>query len=151
MKKQTVYEAIKTGHTLRAKNAAAFRRYLESLPDGSVTMQVKRKTKRRSIDQNAWLWWALTIIAADAGYDKHEVEDLHYDLLTHRFGTVARVPKMPGASPCIVPAKTTRTMTTVEFSDYMEWVSRFAAQTWGCNVPLPSEMTDEQLSNWEAA
>jgi hypothetical protein len=151
MAKPRAFLGTKTGHALRVEQRRDFERYLDAIPDGAVTVLVKRKTKRRSVDQNAWLWKALTIIAAEAGYDKHELEDLHYDLLTHRFGTIARVPKMPGASPCIVPAKTTRTMTTTEFSDYMEWVSRFAAKTWGVNVPLPSEMSDEQLANWEHA
>lgn len=150
MKKQTVFTATKVGRTLKAHDRKAFEDYLASLPDGPVTIAVKRKGRRRSTDQNEWIWRALRIMAEDAGYEPHEVEDLHYDLLVHRFGAVEVASRVDGVIRT-VPAKTTRHMTTVEFSEYMEWLSRFAAKTYGCVIPLPSEMSDEQYAQWEAA
>lgn len=95
---------------------------------------IRERKAQRSNSQNAWLWGvALPLIAEHCGYDEHEHEDLHYDLLSERFG------KHETPSGLTLPTQTTRTMTTAQFSDYMEWLVRFAAQKFGVAVPLPGD------------
>ena len=104
-----------------------------------VTVTVAKKTRQRSVTQNAWLWGvALPLIAEHCGYDHHEHDDLHYWLLAARFET-KRVAPLPGGIEIKVPARTSSQLTTQEFSDYMEWLVRFAAQKFGVVIPLPGE------------
>jgi hypothetical protein len=112
----------------------------EKFKGRTVTVTVARETRKRSLAQNAWLWGvALPLIAEYLGYDHHEHERLHYDLLSVRFGTVAVAPLVDGAQPRIVPKKTSSELTTAEFTEYMEWLLRFAADKWGVVLPLPDE------------
>jgi hypothetical protein len=105
-----------------------------------VVITVEEKKRKRSLAQNRWLWGrALPLIAEHCGYDHHEHERLHYDLLSVRFGTEAIAPLVPNAPPRIVPAQTSSTLSTKEFSDYMEWIVRYAAETFGVVLPLPDE------------
>jgi hypothetical protein len=41
------------------------------------------------------------------------------------------------------PAKTSSQLSTKEFSDYMEWLVRWAAMEHGIRVPLPGESEAE--------
>ncbi len=105
-----------------------------------VELTLKARKSKRSIDQNSWLWGiAHPLLAEHLGYDEHEHERLHYDMLALRFGTVAVTPLLKGAAPRIVPAKTSSELNTAEFSDYMEWYVRTAASEFGCVIPLPNE------------
>ena len=102
---------------------------------GKQVVITERKSKR-SNEQNRWIWGvAIPLIAEHCGYDHHEREALHYELLAKRFGTVTS--KMDPAMK--VPAKTSSQMNTREFSDYMEWLARFAATELGVIIPLPDE------------
>lgn len=98
-------------------------------------VEIRPVTKRRSLDQNAWIWGvAYPLIAEELGYDRDEHDDLHYALLAECFGR-----KHSDHFNIDVPAKTSSKLTTGEFSEYMEWLVRFAAKKWGVNVPLPDE------------
>src|SRR5690606_26814880 len=117
-----------------------FSEWLQRFRGHEVVVTVQRKTRKRSLEQNAWLWGvALPLIAEHLGYDRHELDDLHYDLLSVRFGTKAVAPRVPGAPPRIVPSRTSADMTTTEFSDYMDWLVRYAAQEFGVVIPLPDD------------
>ena len=113
-----------------------FTEYVKALPDGPMEVVVRRRQQQRSLDQNAWIWGvAYPVIAEELGYDKHEHEDLHYALVAKCFGE--HFDKRLGA---MVPNKRSSKLTTKEFSDYMEWLVRFAAtELGGILVPLPNE------------
>src|SRR5690606_4825484 len=75
-----------------------FSEWVKRFKGHEVVVTVQRKTRKRSLEQNAWLWGvALPLIAEHLGYDRHEHDDLHYDLLSVRFGTKAVAPRVPGA------------------------------------------------------
>lgn len=127
---------------LRLEHRAEFDDYIHTFEDQRVVLTVRKFREQRSAAQNRWLWGkALPLIAEYCGYDEHETEDLHYDLLGVRFGTVEVEPRFPGAPHRVVPAKTSSQLTTAEFSEYMDWLVRFAAQKWGVMIPLPDEST----------
>ncbi len=133
--------ALQGAWTWGAGERERFTAVLKALKDGAWEIPVpKRQQTQRSLKQNAFLWGvAYPIIADHLGYDHHEHESLHYDLLSVRFGTVAVIPKVPGASPRIVPAKTSSELTTTEMADYFEWLVRFAAEKWDVVIQLPDE------------
>lgn len=108
-------------------------------------LQVLPWGRKRSAEQNAWLWGiALPLIAESCGYDDHEHERLHYDLLAIRFGTVEVAPALPGVPSRVMPTRTSSHLTTKEFAEYMEWLVRYAAEPGnlcerGIVIPLPNE------------
>ena len=110
---------------------------LESCKGHDVDVVVRVHQKTRSLEQNAYIWGvAYPILAEHLGYDKHEIEDLHYALIEKCFGTHfdQRMRQM-------VPNKRSSKLTTKEFSEYMDWLVRFAAQECGgVYIPLPDEV-----------
>jgi hypothetical protein len=112
-----------------------------SYAGASVTVTIEKTKATRSAAQLRWLWGrALPLIADHCGYDAHELERLHYDLLAVRFGTHAEVPLLAAAPPRIVPRMSTRDLSVGEMSLYMDWLVRYAADSLGVVVPLPDEV-----------
>lgn len=111
------------------------RGHLRKLAGQRVDVVVRKHRNKRSDKQNAW-WWSIAVplIAHELGYDKHEHEELHYALVAKCFGT--HVDQRLGLE---VPNKRSSALTTVEFSELMEWAVRWAATEHGINVPLPGE------------
>ncbi len=125
---------------VQEREQRGFRRYLQTLKSEDVIVSIAKKGRQRSAAQNAWLWGvALPLIAEHCGYDDHEHERLHYDLLAIRFGTKAVCPLLDGAPPRIVPVTTSSELTTIGMSQYMDWLVRYAAETFGVRIPLPDE------------
>lgn len=136
----TFVARIVAGPRLKVEDRAGFLAHLETLIDQPVDVMVKRHRAKRSLDQNGWLWGvAIPAIAEHCGYDAHEHQALHYELLAKRFGTKAVQSRLPGAPPLVVPVVGSSELKTDEFSDYMEWLVRFAATELGVVIPLPSE------------
>jgi len=109
--------------------------YLLGLAGREVEITIKVQRERRSTKQNAW-WWgiAVPLIAHELGYDKHEHDKLHYALVSLCFGTtVDSVTKQE------IPNVRSSHLTTVQFSELMEWVVRWAASEHGIVIPLPNE------------
>ena len=131
-----VWSAVIAEGVLVLDERARFMAYVKAQTDGPVQLVLKRRQSQRSLNQNAWAWGvAYPIIAEELGYDKHEHEDLHYALVAKCFGE--HFDKRVGA---MVPNKRSSKLTTKEFSEYMEWLVRFAAtELGGILVPLPNE------------
>ncbi len=109
--------------------------YLLGLAGREVEITIKVHLDRRSTRQNAW-WWgiAVPLIAHEFGYDKHEHDKLHYALVSLCFGTtVDTVTKQE------IPNMRSSHLTTVQFSELMEWAVRWAAHEHGIVIPLPNE------------
>ncbi len=120
---------------LRPEEAETRRRHLESLEGRSVDVFVRKHQDKRSLDQNAWLWGVAYPLLADClGYDQHEHDMLHYACLGECYGTTYDQ-RFGRELPRVKSSK----MTTKEFSDYMEWLVRWAATTHDCVIPLPGE------------
>lgn len=120
---------------LHLDDQAQFRAHASTFAGQRVVLTLKKRETQRSLDQNAWIWGvAYPLIAESLGYDRHEHEDLHYGLVAKCFGD--HFDKRLGA---LVPNKRSSKLTTKEFSDYMEWLVRFAAESLDVVVPLPGE------------
>lgn len=100
----------------------------------------------RSASQNAYLWAVPNkMISELTGY---EAEEVHEYLLGRYFGWKdKRVPKTPRNPSGVesVPVRTTTTdehgkrsvLSPQQFSDYVDFIQRFAAQTLGIVIPDP--------------
>lgn len=114
--------------------------FLRRLAGKSVEVVVRPRKSIRSQKQNAWLWGAAyPILAEEFGYDQHEHEILHYALVAKCFGTRMEM----GVE---VPNARSSKLNTKLFSEYMEWLQRFAAE-WEppIDLPLPDEVDYDDL------
>lgn len=110
-----------------------FGKWVRSLEGQQIELIVRKRGAGRSLQQNALLWMWITMIADDKGYDKHEREQVHYELLAIRFGTVTLKHGL------VMPAKTTHDMTTAEMAEYLDWLQRYAATDLDMQLPSPGE------------
>ena len=64
-----------------------YARLLQRLKGKIVDVTVRRHREKRSLAQNAW-WWgvAIPLIADHLGYDQHEHDGLHYELVKIHWG-----------------------------------------------------------------
>jgi hypothetical protein len=115
--------------------------------DESIAWKVTiEPAKTRSNAQNAYLWGVpYRLISDKTGY---EVEEVHEYMLGRYFGWKdKRVPKTPRNPSGVesVPVRTTTTdehgkrsvMTPMVFSDYVDFIQRFAALKLGLVIPDP--------------
>jgi hypothetical protein len=103
----------------------------------------------RSTSQNAYLWAVPNKMISDlTGY---EVEEVHEYLLGRHFGWKdKKVPKTPRNPSGVesVPVRTTTTdehgkrsvLSPQQFSEYVDFIQRFAAQKLGLVIPDPDPM-----------
>ena len=113
-----------------------FQGHLRGLAGKRVEVVVRKPKSQRSLEQNAWIWGiAYPILGETLGYDKDELDELHYALVAKCFGV-----HMNEKMGVTVPNKRSSKLTTVEFSEYMEWLVRFAAKEFDCQIPLPNEV-----------
>ena len=97
---------------------------------------------KRTNRQNRALWGQvydslLAGLADEVGYDKHDKfgkEQLHEGLLCLYGGTVVE----PVTKREVAKVRSSK-MTKSEFSDYVEWIARWAASEHGVVVELPGE------------
>lgn len=132
---------VTTSGKLILDDRSGFVAHTRTFQGQAVEVSIRKKRSKRSLDQNAWLWGvALPLIAEHCGYDQHEHDMLHYELLAKRFGVVEVASHLPDTQPFTMPVQTTSKMNTREFCDYMEWLVRFAAMDLGVEIPLPNEV-----------
>ena len=101
-----------------------------------VEVIVRKQRVKRSLPQNKWHWGvAVPMIANYCGYDRHEHERMHYELVALCFGTT------PGRfTGMAIPNARSSELSTAEFSKLMEWEVRWAAIEHGLVIPLPNEV-----------
>lgn len=121
----------RTPAEVRGKLLAHLRRYAGA----ELDIVIRGHRSQRSLDQNRWIWGvAYPLLADSLGYDRDEIEDLHYALVEKWGGS-----HFDARMGTTVPNKRSSKLTTKEFSDFMEWLVRFAAKHCNCVIPLPDE------------
>lgn len=129
------YGQVSKAGILNLRQPVQFREHLKTLAGKQVELVVRRLRNKRSIEQNAWIWGvAYPLLAETLGYDKDEREMLHYALVAKCFGT--HYDELLKAD---VPNRRSSRLSTAQFSEYMEWLVRFAAKEFDCQIPLPDE------------
>ena len=122
---------IKSGKVV-FNNIIKFNEHLRSLEGKDVEVIVRKWKKGRSNNQNRYMWGVCyKIVSEETGHTEDEIHDsLRAMFLMDKSG------KFP-----IVRSSTS--LTTVEFEDYLEKVRIFAAEKLNCIIPLPNEIEAE--------
>lgn len=144
--KLTYYGSVKQGELklprrLKSEVVAAFE-------GKTIELTVRKKKNRRSIDQNSWYWLVLNFLLPyfkqldPVGNAFLTAETIH-DFFKDRF--------LSGYQRDFVISKdgetgkarqTTKTLTTTDFSAYIENINEFSNEYFGTAIPFP----DEQMS-----
>lgn len=112
-------------------------RYTSTLKDGVYLLSLRRYFKGRTNPQNAYMWAVVYgLISAHTGYEPEEVHDMC--LATFSTNTV-EIETKDGVME-MQTVKRSSAMTTMEFSDYLERVKRWASQELGLYIPDPNEV-----------
>lgn len=126
------YGEVKDGK-LKLENQDKFEIYIGTLA-GRVELTVKKFRKSRSVQQNRYYFGVvLKIISDHTGY---ETEDLHNHFKTHF------LKKKVGK---LTSYYSTTKLDTLQFTDYLDKVIRFAEQRLDLNIPSPDEIDYSEL------
>lgn len=102
--------------------------------------------KRRSNKQNSYYWGVcLPLISEHTGFLPEEV----HEILKRRFLTEQRVLKTKRSIEFVDVPKSTTTLDTVSYEQFMSNVRMFASQELGISIPEPNEeLNAETNKNW---
>lgn len=126
--------------TIRNKtDADAVKAYIDKCKEGIVySVEIKKKTIRRTLPQNSLYWLYVTCIADETGNDKEAIHDeLRRLFLPVHSGEL-------GGRP-IEKLTSTTTLNTVQFTHYIDKIVAFAASEIGIALPDPSDLYWEQF------
>lgn len=128
----------KSGDEQSHKELGAMLRALKKPEDkegAEFIVTIKKKKHIRSIDQNAYYWAILTIIASDSGeYDR----DRLHELMKKKFnGELIHLPK----SPAERIGKSTGSLDSAEFTAYISRVKVWARDEFGTIIPEQKDTT----------
>lgn len=137
--KSTVFSGKVQAGKLVLDNLQGFQRMVRLLDGKAVDVSVKKHVRKRSLPQNAWYWGVLIPTLGDhLGMDGNELHDalkVHFLSEEHPSG--------------LVRVKSTASLTTAQYSKWMEDCQRLAAEH-GVDVPMPDEMAiPEQGEQWQ--
>lgn len=109
----------------------AYKSFLQNLKDGIYLISVKKLSKKRSLQQNNYYWFVMTLVANELGYDS--AEEVHEAMkLLFLMDMTKKLPFV----------KSTTKLSTAEMSYYMDRVFRYIEDSndgLGIRVPTPEE------------
>ena len=141
---QIVKGKLTLGSRLRDRLAEQIRQ----LKDGPVTVTVARKHATRSVQANRY-WWGvcLPLVAEHTGYTVDECHDIAKQMfLPKKLAITDGNGEIKGE---FVVGGTTRSLTTLEFYEFVENWRKWAGQELGVTIPDPDE--DYWMTKGDAA
>lgn len=106
-------------------------------PDTVVSIVIRRDSvkKIRSLKANNYYWGVVIRYSCESlGYEQHEANLVH-EGFKMKFLSQEHIIGLP-------ITRSTATMTSDEFWDYIEVVRRFMSQTFNCVIPDPNQIAD---------
>ena len=132
MLKTIFYATVGEDLAIKFLNVAKVKTHLLPLRGETIEVTLEKRRKRRTDSQNSYYWGVVIKMIADTcGYrTSEEYAGIHSEL-KQKF-----LPK----SGRLQIAKSTSSLNTVEFSEYIEKVRQWAAEELGIYIPDPSEV-----------
>jgi len=115
------------------ENETDFYNYANALNCGDYSIVVKKWRDKRSNKSNRYLWAIYNIIAQELGYNKFEVEDLHFTFKKMFLPKEMKTDLFKGEE--IEVAGSTRKLNSLEFSNYVNEVKMYAEKE--LNIVIP--------------
>lgn len=107
--------------------------------NGEYTLEIKKKVKKRTVDQNALMWMWFTCIEDETGTLKQDVHDYY----CKKF--LRRVVSFNGKEEVVV--RTTSKLNTAEMTTFLNKVQADAAAEFGIRLPSPDDQFFNAFTN----
>lgn len=107
--------------------------------NGEYTLEIKKKVKKRTVDQNALMWMWFTCIEDETGTLKQDVHDYY----CKKF--LRRVVSFNGKDEVVV--RTTSKLNTAEMTTFLNKVQADAAAEFGIRLPSPDDQFFNAFTN----
>lgn len=141
MKSITIPSKVLNGQL--TSNRKPIKEAIASFEGKEITLTISKKSKRRSNDQNAYLWGVVYPIVKNGlkeiGYNQITTEQVH-ELLKGTFVKEDIVNELSGEVKTITGH--TSSLTTSQFMDYLAQIKQFASEELGCYIPDPNEQSE---------
>ena len=111
---------------------------LSTLRNGVYTMTIKRKSERRSVDQNALMWMWFTCIQDATGTPKEDVKLYYQSKFLRKWVSLA------GEAPTMVVLETSK-LSTEQFTEFLNNIQADAASELGITLPTPEDRAFEMF------
>lgn len=109
------------------------------LSNGEYTLEIKKKTKKRTTDQNALMWMWFACIEDETGTDKTDVHDYY----CKKF--LSRTIYINGREDIVV--RGTSKLNTAEMTIFLNKVQADAATEFGIRLPSPDDVYFNAFTN----
>ena len=131
MIKQIFYATVSDDLSLKFLNIAKFKNHLLKMKGKTVAVTCEERKRHRSNEQNAYYWGVVLKTIADyAGYrGEQEITGIHEELKRMFLPKIGKLNIV----------KSTSSLNTAEFTDYIENIRSWAAQELGVYIPDPNE------------
>lgn len=133
-------------------------KYLKSLNDGEIQMLIEKRKRTRSNRQNRYYWGCVIPLLCEAfGWIDNEGPEEMHEYLKYKFLAKKRYIKIfPGAQneltevfsdaeEEVATTRSTTSLTTVEFEDYMLQIRQWASLEHGVYIPEPNEPSIQSI------
>ncbi len=113
----------------RVLETRGYQKYIQSLKTGYYDFVVRKPKKNRTLRQNRYYWGVVVKVLAD--HFGYTIDEMH-EALKWKF-----LQKKDAPLPTV---KSTTELSTVEFTDYLESVWRWAATEYSVYIPDPDKV-----------
>lgn len=107
--------------------------------NGEYTLEIKKKVKKRTVDQNALMWMWFTCIEEDTGTLKQDVHDYYCKKFLRRIVVIN------GKEEVVV--RSTSKLNTAEMTAFLNKVQADAASEFGIRLPSPDDQFFNAFTN----
>ena len=139
------YGEISESGKLKIYKRKDFENELHLFAGKKVVISIEKKTKKRSINQNAYYFGVVVPLfrsgLLDIGY-KVSLEETH-TFLKAKFLVKEIVNENTGE--ILTSVKSTTELTTVQFMEFIEDIQQFGAEFLGIQIPSPNEQISIEL------
>lgn len=113
-----VFKKTNEGETIW-KDKEGLKKLINDLPAGSYHFKISKYKTNRTIEQNAYYWKLLQIIADEIGYEKDEM----HEIFKYKF--LRRVKEDIKTGELFEYIKSTKKLKVPEFTEYIEKIKRY--------------------------
>lgn len=117
----------------------SFSQYIEKLKDKKVLITIEEEKTPRSLSQNAYYWVILRIISQDTGMNEDEIHSAMKMKFLRR--NYVREDKK------LETVRSTTSLSTQEFSEYIDRVKEFALDFFQIIIPNPEDLNTDENQN----
>lgn len=109
------------------------------IANGEYTLEIKKKVKKRTVDQNALMWMWFTCIEDETGTLKQDVHDYYCKMFLRRIIVIN------GKEETVV--RTTSKLNTAEMTVFLNKIQADAASEFGIRLPSPDDLYFNSFTN----